>query len=321
MRQAGRYLPEYRELRTKAGSFWSMAMTPAFATEITLQPIRRFDFDAAIIFSDIMVVPFALGLPITFEEGEGPRLPAISDGKSLVVDIDKWQHSLAPVYEALTATRGKLGDEVTLLGFAGAPWTLATYLAAGRGRDEQRAAKLWGYRDPQGFAAVLNILVDCVAFHLVQQLKAGADAVQIFDSWASGLPRSAFDAWVVSPTKRIVEKVRTAYPGAKIIGFPRAATLQGYDRYARETGIDAISVDTSAPMQWAADVLGGRCAVQGNLDPLALIAGGDALRRATDEILEAAAGIPFIFNLGHGILPETPLAHVEQLLTRVRSTR
>jgi uroporphyrinogen decarboxylase len=321
MRQAGRYLPEYRELRARAGSFWTMAMSPELASEITMQPIRRFGFDAAIIFSDILVVPFALGLPITFEEGEGPRLPAINDTKALIVDSDHWQSSLAPVYEALTATRGFLGEDLTLLGFAGAPWTLATYLAAGRGGDEQRAAKLWGYRDPQSFASLLDILVDCVAFHLVQQFKAGADAVQIFDSWASGLPRSAFEAWVVSPTKRIVEKVRTAHPGAKIIGFPRAATLQGYERYARETGIDAVSVDTSMPMQWAVDVLGGRCAVQGNLDPVALIAGGDALKRAVDEILEAAAGIPFVFNLGHGILPETPLAHVEQLLTRVRSTR
>jgi uroporphyrinogen decarboxylase len=319
MRQAGRYLPEYRELRARAGSFWTMAMTPELACEITLQPIRRFGFDAAIVFSDILVVPFALGLPIAFEEGEGPRLPAISSCGDLIIDVDKWQRSLKPVYEALTMTRSNLGEELTLLGFAGAPWTLATYLAAGRGGDEQRAAKLWGYRDPQSFGKLLDILVDCVAFHLIEQLKAGANAVQIFDSWASGLPRSAFEAWVVNPTKRIVEKVRTAYPDAKIIGFPRAATLQGYDRYARETGVDAISVDTSMPMQWAADVLGGRCAVQGNLDPLALIAGGDALERATDEILEAVAEIPFIFNLGHGILPETPLAHVEQLLTRVRS--
>lgn len=321
MRQAGRYLPEYRELRAKAGSFWTMAMTPELAGEITLQPIRRFGFDAAIIFSDILVVPFALGLPITFEEGEGPRLPAINQTRNLIVDVDKWRRSLIPVYEALSMTRDNLGEDLTLLGFAGAPWTLATYLAAGRGGDEQRAAKLWGYRDPQGFGLLLDILVDCVAFHLVQQLEAGADAVQIFDSWASGLPRSAFEAWVVAPTKRIVEKVRTTHPGAKIIGFPRAATLQGYERYARETGVDGVSVDTSMPMQWAADVLGERCAVQGNLDPLVLIAGGHALERATDEILEAAAEIPFIFNLGHGILPDTPLAHVEQLLARVRSRR
>jgi len=321
MRQAGRYLPEYRELRAKADSFWTVAMTPKLATEITLQPIRRFGFDAAIIFSDILVVPFALGLPVTFEEGEGPRLPAIASTENLVFDSQQWSRSLAPVYEALTATRAALDPEIPLIGFAGAPWTLATYMAAGRGKDEQRAAKLWGYRDPQGFAALLDILVDSVAFHLIRQLESGADAVQIFDSWASGLPATAFQQWVIEPTRRIVEKVRTAKPDAKIIGFPRASTLEGYERYADATGVDAVSIDTASPIRWAAKALGGKFAIQGNLDPIALIAGGDALLRATDEILDATRGIPFVFNLGHGILPDTPIAHVEQLLTRIRSAR
>jgi uroporphyrinogen decarboxylase len=321
MRQAGRYLPEYRELRAKAGSFWSMAMTPELACEITLQPMRRFGFDAAILFSDILVVPFALGLPIRFEEGEGPRLPAIDSTAGLVRDENAWSRALTPVYEGLTLTRNTLDKKTPLIGFAGAPWTLATYMAAGRGKDEQKAAKLWGYGDPQGFDRLLDILGDCVAFHLIRQLEAGADAVQIFDSWASGLPASAFEQWVVKPTRRIVEKVRTARPDAKIIGFPRASTLEGYEVYANATGVDAISLDTAAPMGWAVRTLGKRFTLQGNLDPIALIAGGDALRRATDEILKETAGVPFIFNLGHGILPETPIGHVEQLLTHIRSRR
>jgi uroporphyrinogen decarboxylase len=321
MRQAGRYLPEYRELRTKAGSFWTMAMTPELACEITLQPIRRFGFDAAILFSDILVVPFALGLPVTFVEGEGPRLPAINSVDGLIRDPQAWLEALRPVYDGLAMTRAKLDAQTPLIGFAGAPWTLATYMAAGRGKDEQRAAKLWGYGDPLSFDALLDILVECVAFHLIRQLEAGADAVQIFDSWASGLPAAMFECWVIEPTRRIVEKVRTAHPDAKIIGFPRASTLEGYERYAQATKVDAISIDTAAPIHWAVRTLGGGFALQGNLDPIALIAGGDALLRATDEILDATRGLPFVFNLGHGILPDTPIAHVEQLLTRIRSAR
>jgi uroporphyrinogen decarboxylase len=203
------------------------------------------------------------------------------------------------------------------LGFAGAPWTLATYLAAGAGGDEQKAAKLWAYRDPQGFAALLDILGECVAFHLIRQLDAGADAVQIFDSWASGLPAALYRQVVVAPTQKILAAVRAARPGARIIGFPRAATLAGYENYVRATGVDAVSLDTAAPMDWAAKNLA--CALQGNLDPIALIAGGAALDRAVDSILEQTAGKPHIFNLGHGILPETPIAHVEQLLKRIRA--
>jgi uroporphyrinogen decarboxylase len=321
MRQAGRYLPEYRALREKAGSFWTMAMTPELATEITLQPMRRFGFDAAILFSDILVVPFAFGLPVTFEAGEGPRLPPSSSADNLVRDPQAWAVALEPIYEALRMTRAALDKDTALLGFAGAPWTLATYMAAGRGKDEQKAAKLWGYSDPQGFDHLLDILGDCVAFHLIRQLENGADAVQIFDSWASGLAPSTFERWVVQPTKRVVEKVRTAHPNAKIIGFPRASTLEGYESYARAVAVDAVSIDTATSMGWAAKALGGKVAVQGNLDPIALIAGGDALARAVDEILEATQDVPHIFNLGHGILQETPIAHVEQLLTRIRSAR
>jgi len=316
MRQAGRYLPEYRELRAKAGSFWGMALNPAYAAEVTLQPIRRFGFDAAILFSDILTVPEALGQKVTFTEGEGPGLKPVTSAKGFVEDREAWARYFEPVYEALRLTRAGLPDGTALLGFAGAPWTLATYLAAGAGGDEQKAAKLWAYGDPQSFAALLDILGECVAFHLIRQFDAGADAVQIFDSWAGGIPAPLFEQVVVQPTKKIVAAVRAARPGAKIIGFPRATTLAGYEAYAQATDVDALSLDTSAPMGWAAKNLA--CAVQGNLDPITLIAGGAALDRAVDEILTAMSGRPHIFNLGHGILPETPIAHVEQLLRRIR---
>jgi uroporphyrinogen decarboxylase len=317
MRQAGRYLPEYRKLRAEAGSFWAMALTPKYAAEVTLQPIRRFGFDAAILFSDILTVPEALGQKVTFTEGEGPSLNSVTSAKGFIDSRAQWEAYFEPVYEALRLTRVGLPAGTALLGFAGAPWTLATYLAAGAGGDEQKAAKLWAYRDPEGFGYLLDILADCVAFHLIRQLEAGADAVQIFDSWASGLPAHLFDRVVIEPTKKIVAAVRSAKPGAKIIGFPRAATQTGYENYARATGVDVLSLDTAMPMRWAAGNLG--CALQGNLDPIALIAGGAALDRAVDEILQATDGKPHIFNLGHGILPETPIAHVEQLLKRIRT--
>ena len=319
MRQAGRYLPEYRELRAKAGSFWAMSNTPELAAEITLQPIRRFDFDAAIIFSDILTVPVALGCPVEFEAGEGPRMTPVTSSDGFDRDPAHWEKSLAPAYETLKLVRRGLGPEKTLIGFAGAPWTLATYLAAGRGRDEQKAAKLWGYRDPEGFTALLDALGECVAFHLIRQLDAGADVVQLFDSWASGLPWHVYARWVVEPAKKIVARIRTAHPQAKIIGFPRASTLAGYELYARETGVDAVSLDTSAPMNWARDSLSKLVALQGNLDPITLISGGRALDESVDEIVKAMRGTRFIFNLGHGILQETPISHVEQLVKRVRS--
>jgi uroporphyrinogen decarboxylase len=322
MRQAGRYLPEYRAIREKAGSFWGMALNPQIAAEVTIQPVRRFGFDAAILFSDILTVPEALGQRVTFTAGEGPSLTPVTSAAGFDRDPEHWARYFAPVYEALRQTRAGLAREGfgdrALLGFAGAPWTLATYLAAGAGGDEQKAAKLWAYRDPEGFGQILDILAECVAFHLVRQLEAGADAVQIFDSWASGLPDSLFESVVIRPTRAIVRKVRAARPDAWIIGFPRAATLAGYEQYARCTGVDALSLDTAAPMGWAARTIAPLCAVQGNLDPLALIAGGAALDGAIDRILEAMAGTPFIFNLGHGILPETPVAHVEHLLKRIR---
>ena len=319
MRQAGRYLPEYRELRALAGSFWGLCMTPELAAEATLQPIRRFGFDAAILFSDILVVPFAMGRSVSFEDG-GPKLSVLGSIADLDVDRLAWAERLSPVYAAIRAVREKLDSRTSLLGFAGAPWTLATYLAEGGGSSNQAAAKLWGYRDPAGFGELLTNVADCVAFHLIKQLEVGADAVQLFDSWAGGLPDRCFDAWVMAPTKRVVDSVRDAVPDAKIIGFPRAANLQQYERYAQRTGVNAVSLDTAAPMSWPAQAL-STVAVQGNLDPLALVAGGEALGRAVDDILDAVRGRPFIFNLGHGVLPETPPEHVGALVEHVRSAR
>ena len=241
MRQAGRYLPEYRQTSAEAGSFLGLCANPKLAAEVTLQPIRRFDLDAAIIFSDILTVPMALGHEVTFDEG--PKLAPLVAVEGLERDPAKWRSVLAPAYEALALTRASLAPEKALIGFAGAPWTLATYLAGG-GNDEQKAARLWGYRDPEHFADLISLLVDCVSQHLIWQLDAGAGAVQIFDSWAAGLPADQFARWVIAPTKVIVEKVRKAIPDAPIIGFPRAASLSGLEAYVRATGVDGVSLDT-----------------------------------------------------------------------------
>jgi uroporphyrinogen decarboxylase len=316
MRQAGRYLPEYRETRAKAGSFLGLCGNPELAAEVTLQPIRRFDFDAAIIFSDILTVVMALGHPVTFDEG--PKLARLENLDGLIRDPSRWRPVLGPVYEALERVRTALAPEKALIGFAGAPWTLAVYMAGG-GNDEQKAARLWAYRDPESFDGLIALLVDCVSQHLIWQLQAGAQAVQLFDSWAHDLPAVLFERYVVSPAAAIVEKVRAVFPDAPIIGFPRAASQSQLVRFAHVTGVDGISINPSTPPGWAVEELGA--VVQGNLDPLALIAGGDALHRAVDTILAAVHGKPFIFNLGHGILPPTPIAHVEELVKLVRSAR
>jgi len=317
MRQAGRYLPEYRTLRARAGSFWTMCMDPRLATEITMQPVRRFGFDAAIIFSDILTVPYALGRAVRFEEGRGPSLEPVISPSELDEARDVWRQKLEPAYETIRSVRSQLPPEIALLGFAGAPWTLATYLAAGRGGDEQRAAKLWGYHKPESFASLLALVGDCVAQHFVAQIEAGADAVQIFDSWAGGLPAEAYLRWVVQPTRRVVDIVRQTCPEAKIIGFPRASSLAGYELYATETGVDCVSVDTGAPMRWLSDFARGTI-VQGNLDPVLLLAGGEAMQKGVAEIVKPMCGRRFIFNLGHGVLPDTPVEHVAELVRLVR---
>ena len=320
MRQAGRYLPEYQMVRKTAGSFWKMCMTPELAVEVTLQPIRRFDFDAAILFSDILVIPYALGQVVRFEEGVGPVLGDFSGVAALCSDSSLWEEKLLPVFTAMGQTRKELSSSKALIGFAGAPWTLAAYMLQGRGSPDQRAVKLFAYRDATGFSDLLHLLVDAVAFHLVRQLESGADVVQIFDSWASGLPDRQFADWVIAPTAAIVARVRERVNNARIIGFPRAATQSQYERYAAASGVDCVGVDTATSMSWAVSVLGTRLALQGNLDPIVLIAGGEALNQAIDSLLPVVRGTRFVFNLGHGVLPETPLSNVTRLVERVRST-
>ena len=318
MRQAGRYLPEYRALREKAGEFLNLIFTPEYAAEVTLQPIRRFGFDAAILFSDILVVPHALGQAVRFAAGEGPRLEPLADGqalKRLSGEVD--QNMLAPIYETVALVKAKLDGGTALLGFCGAPWTVASYMVAGQGTPDQAPARLFAYREPEAFAGLIDVLVEASAAYLVRQLQAGADAVQIFDTWAGVLPPEEFARWCIAPTRRIVAKVRAAVPGAKVIGFPRGAGAQ-LARYVEEIPLDAVGLDWSVDRGFVRDRVQSRVAVQGNLDPLVLVAGGAALDRAVDAVMEAFAGRPFIFNLGHGIVPQTPIAHVERMLARVR---
>jgi uroporphyrinogen decarboxylase len=319
MRQAGRYLPEYRELRARAGGFLDLCFTPEFATEVTLQPIRRFNFDAAIIFSDILVIPHALGREVRFEVGEGPRLDPLDTPekiKSLATNADFAR--LEPVYEALRRVRRDLDPTITLIGFCGAPWTVATYMVAGKGTPDQAPARMLAYREPDAFAKIIDVLVENSIQYLLGQLAAGADVLQIFDTWAGVLPPREFERWSVEPTRRIVEGVRKKVPDAKIIGFPRGAGAL-LPSYVDRTGINGVSIDWAAEPTFIRERVQSRVAVQGNLDPLALIAGGAALDRAVDDVLENYAGGRLIFNLGHGIQPETPIAHVEQMLKRVRS--
>lgn len=316
MRQAGRYLPEYRAVREKAGSFWGLCRNPELAAEVSLQPVKRFGFDAAIVFSDILEVPAALGVAVRFDDG-GPKLQAVSSCDGLDRDEESHRRHLSPVYETIGLIRARLPKDTALIGFAGAPWTLATYMTAGKGGDEAKAAKLWAYRDRLNFVKFVDILADCVASHLIAQLEAGADTVQLFDSWAGGLPEPLFQSFVLEPAKRIVSKIRKARPEATIIGFPRGIGLEAYRRYAQETGVDIVSIDTGASIGWAAEHI--PAAIQGNLDPVALIAGGRALEDGVRRIKKAMAGKAHVFNLGHGILPETPPEHVDYMLSLVRS--
>jgi len=318
MRQAGRYLPEYRAIRAKVPNFLDLCYTPELASEVTLQPVRRFGFDAAILFSDILVVPHALGQTVTFSAGEGPLLAPVMDANEISrlgrkIDVN----TLAPVYETIRRVRGQLAPEVALLGFCGAPWTVATYMVAGRGTADQAPARLLAYGDPSAFAALIDILVEASSEYLIGQLAAGVDAVQIFDTWAGVLAGEDFERWCIAPVQRIVGNVRQRVPNAKIIGFPRGAGTS-LPRYVDGVAVDAVALDWMIDRTFARERIQGRRPVQGNLDPLVLLAGGAALDRAVDDVLAAFAAGPFIFNLGHGILPETPIAHVEQMLARVR---
>ncbi|HUN95411.1 MAG TPA: uroporphyrinogen decarboxylase [Bradyrhizobium sp.] len=318
MRQAGRYLPEYRRIREQADGFLSLCFNPKLAAEVTLQPIRRFGFDAAILFSDILVVPYALGQRVTFEAGEGPRLDALPDPDAIRRLRPELDHGvLGAVYETVARVKALLPPKVALLGFCGAPWTVATYMIAGCGTADQLPARLFAYRQPQAFAELIDRLVDASADYLVRQIEAGADAVQIFDTWAGILPEDQFERWCVDPAARIISKVRGRMPTARVIGFPRGAGTR-LRRYLAAVPVDAIGLDWMVDLAFAREHVQPMRTLQGNLDPLVLLAGGDPLDRAVDAILEAFMSGPFIFNLGHGVLPDTPVTHVERLVARVR---
>lgn len=316
MRQAGRYLPEYRATRAAAGSFLDLCYNPDLATEVTLQPIRRFGFDASILFSDILVIPDALRRNVRFVAGEGPQMDPIAPDEIAALDPSHADTHLAPVIATVRRLRAELPDETALIGFCGAPWTVATYMIAGHGTPDQAPARLFGYRHPAEMDALLLLLAEMSADYLVRQLQAGADCVQIFDSWAGVLDELSFERYSVGPTRRIVERVRAAVPGARIIGFAKGAGPL-LARYREGTGVDAIGLDWSVPFTHAKALQAGG-PVQGNLDPLRLIAGGRALDEGVDAILENLGNGPLVFNLGHGITPDAPIAHVEALLRRVR---
>lgn len=318
MRQAGRYLPEYRQVRAQAGGFLDLCLNPELATEVTLQPIRRYGMDAAILFSDILILPHALGQKVWFAEGEGPRLEPIRDQAGIErLRPDTLLERAAPVYEAVRRIRAGLPDQTTLIGFAGSPWTVATYMVEGAGSKDFPNAKAWAYRDPAGFARLIDLLVETSITHLSAQVDAGAEVIQLFDSWAGALAPREFLRWSILPTKAIVDGLRARHPGLPIIGFPRGAGA-GIAAYVEQTGVNAVSLDTSVPPDWAARELQSKVILQGNLDPLALVAGGDALRREATYILDTLGHGGFIFNLGHGIVPQTPPEHVAQLTEIIR---
>ncbi len=316
MRQAGRYLPEYRELRAHKGGFLALVYDSDAAAEITLQPIRRFGFDGAILFSDILIVPHALGQDLRFEAGEGPRLsPPLVD--TALGALQRVPERLEPIYRTVEKVKAALPLETTFLGFAGSPWTVATYMIAGQGSKEQAEARRYAYRDSQGFAHIIDAVAGITVDYLSGQIEAGVEAVQLFDSWSGSLAPAQFEQWVITPTATIVEALKKRHPEVPVIGFPKGAGGK-LPAYARETGVDAVGIDETVDPKWAARELPPELPVQGNLDPLALIAGGEALENAVERILSAFRDRPHVFNLGHGILPDTPIAHVERLLELVR---
>lgn len=318
MRQAGRYLPEYRAVRAEANGFLDLCYSPDKACEVTLQPIRRYGFDAAILFSDILVIPHALQQKVWFVEGEGPKLePLAGDADLSILQPDAVLAHLRPVLETVSKLSSALPLETTLIGFAGAPWTVATYMIEGGSSRDFAKTKLWAYSNPESFQRLMDILVEATAAYLVAQVDAGAQALQIFDSWAGALNETAFHRWSIAPAKALVAKIRERHPDVPIIGFPRGAGPLYVD-YARETGVTAISLDQGIPADWAAREIPDGVTLQGNLDPMLLLAGGAALDRAIDHILERFAGRPHIFNLGHGIIKETPPEHVAHLVNRIR---
>lgn len=320
MRQAGRYLPEYRQLRTEKGSFLDLVYDSDAAAEVTLQPLRRFPgLDAAILFSDILIVPFAIGQNLSFVAGEGPRLtpPLVS---SALPDLQAFPARLEPIYETVRKVKAALDPAKTLIGFAGAPWTVATYMVAGQGSRDQGETRQLAYSDPGLFGAIIERIETVTLDYLSGQIEAGAEAVQLFDSWAGSLAPAEFERWVIDPTSRIAGAIKARHPEVKVIGFPKGAGGK-LPAYARETGIDAIGLDETVDPVWANQQLPPDLPVQGNLDPLALLSGGEGIKEAVGRVLDAFAGRPHIFNLGHGILQQTPIAHVEQMIAEVKTRR
>ncbi len=316
MRQAGRYLPEYRALRAEKGGFLELVHDSAAAAEVTMQPIRRFGFDGAILFSDILVIPHALGQDLWFETGEGPRLaPKLLD--TSLSALQRMPERLSPVIETVRQVKAALPPQTTFLGFAGSPWTVATYMVAGQGSREQAETRRFAYRDPKAFGEIITAIADLTVEYLSDQIEAGVDAVQLFDSWSGSLSPQQFEQWVIAPTVRIISKLKARHPHAVVIGFPKGAGGK-LPAYAREVGADAIGLDETVDPNWAHNNLPKDLPVQGNLDPLALITGGDMLDQAITRIIDAFQDRPHIFNLGHGILPDTPIAHVEALVARIR---
>jgi len=319
MRQAGRYLPEYREIRSQAGSFLDLCYSPDFAVEVTLQPIRRFGMDAAILFSDILVIPHALGQDVRFEEGRGPILEPIRSKAELgAFEASRVVDFLAPVFETVAGVRRDLADDKALIGFAGAPWTVATYMVEGGSSRDFPNAKGWSWSAPEEFQALIDLLVEATALYLIEQVRHGADVLQIFDTWASALSETAFERWCFAPIIEIVRRVKISCPDVPVIVFPRGAGVQ-YRRFAEEPLVDAIGLDTTVPLSWARDELQSRICVQGNLDPIALLAGGAALDAEATRLLEVFSDGPFIFNLGHGIVPQTPHENVARLSELIRT--
>jgi uroporphyrinogen decarboxylase len=316
MRQAGRYLPEYRALRADKGGFLELVYDAGAAAEITLQPIRRFGFDGAILFSDILIVPHALGQGLRFEAGEGPRLspPLVN---AALADLEAVPARFEPIFRTVDKVRASLPAETTFLGFAGSPWTVATYMVAGQGSREQAETRRLAYRDPAAFAEIIEAVATTTVEYLSGQVRAGVEAVQLFDSWSGSLAPREFERWVIAPTARIVAAFKARHPDVPVIGFPKGAGGK-LPAYARETGVDVIGLDETVDPRWAAASLPPGLPVQGNLDPLALIAGGAALESAVASIISSFEDRPHVFNLGHGILPDTPIEHVEQLLGLVR---
>mgnify|MGYP006091532155 CR=1 FL=1 len=318
MRQAGRYLPEYRAVREVAGGFLNLCYDPVKAADVTLQPLRRFGFDAAILFSDILVIPHALGQSVTFEAGEGPRLDPIRDANGLgKLNMDNLHHSLGPIYETVKRVSANLTGGAALIGFAGAPWTVATYMIEGSGSRDYPNAKAWALSNPDGFQVLVDLLVNATTEYLIRQVAAGAEAIQLFDTWAGVLPKYAFDRFSAEPLLEIARRVKIEYPDIPIIAFPRGAALY-LPEIAKAQEIDAIGIDYAVDPVWAAREIQPYATVQGNFDPILLLAGGDQLERRATEIVEALSGGPHVFNLGHGILQQTPLEHVERLIKAVR---